>query len=156
MGLVHDDGNVAYSDGSLRVVDGDGQRLADDIDPRPYWDYIGEAVEPWSYLKSTYWKQAGYPDGLYRVGPLARLNVVDRLGTDEADDELAGVPRALGPVPVQLVPLPLRPADRDPPLHRDDRTPARRRRTSSTRTCSPAPTSTATRASAWPKRHAAR
>ena len=96
VGLVDGDGSVAYSDGALRVVDADGQRLADDVDPRPYWDYIGEAVEPWSYLKSTYWKAAGYPDGMYRVGPLARLNVVDQLGTDEADGELAEYRQRLG------------------------------------------------------------
>ncbi|HZL15522.1 MAG TPA: nickel-dependent hydrogenase large subunit, partial [Verrucomicrobiae bacterium] len=51
-------------------------------------DYIGEAVEPWSFLKSTYWKAMGYPDGIYRVGPLARLNVADRMGTPRADEEL--------------------------------------------------------------------
>jgi NAD-reducing hydrogenase large subunit len=88
MGLVHENGDVAYSDGLLRVVDGSGNRVADDIEPRPYWDYVGEAVEPWSYLKSTYWKELGYPDGMYRVGPLARLNVIDQLGTEEADVEL--------------------------------------------------------------------
>ena len=99
MGLVGDDGTAAYSDGTLRVVDANGQRLADDVDPRAYWDYIGEAVEPWSYLKSTYWKRSGYPDGMYRVGPLARLNVVDRLGTDEADGELAEYREALGRYP---------------------------------------------------------
>jgi NAD-reducing hydrogenase large subunit len=99
MGLVHDTGDVAYSDGALRVVDGDGNRLADDIDPKPYWDYIGEAVEPWSYLKSAYWKALGYPDGLYRVGPLARLNVVDQLGSDEADAELGEYRERLGRYP---------------------------------------------------------
>ena len=52
-----------------------GRSLADGLDPRPYQEYIGEAVEPWSYLKSAYWKALGYPDGIYRVGPLARLNV---------------------------------------------------------------------------------
>jgi NAD-reducing hydrogenase large subunit len=88
MGLVHENGNIGYSDGDMRVVDGNGRLLADHRDPRPYWEYLGESVEPWSYLKSTYWKEFGYPDGLYRVGPLARLNVVDRLGTPEADDEL--------------------------------------------------------------------
>jgi NAD-reducing hydrogenase large subunit len=72
----------------LRVIAGDGQVLADHMDPRPYWDHLEEAVEPWSFLKSTYWKAIGYPDGLYRVGPLARLNVIDRLGTAEADEEL--------------------------------------------------------------------
>jgi NAD-reducing hydrogenase large subunit len=99
MGLVHENGDVAYSDGLLRVVDGDGRRLADDIDPRPYQDYIGEAVEPWSYLKSVYWKDLGYPEGIYRVGPLARLNVVDQLGTDEADAELSEYRERLGRYP---------------------------------------------------------
>jgi NAD-reducing hydrogenase large subunit len=69
-------------------VDADGKTLADGVDPRRYEDYIGEAVEPWSYLKSTYWKAMGYPDGIYRVGPLARLNVADRTGTPRADEEL--------------------------------------------------------------------
>ena len=56
-----------------------GELLADRIDPRGYQDYLGEAVEPWSYLKSTYWKTLGYPEGVYRVGPLARVIVA---GTD--------------------------------------------------------------------------
>jgi NAD-reducing hydrogenase large subunit len=99
MGLVHDDGKAAYSDGEMRVIDGDGHALMDGADPRPYWDYIGEAVEPWSYLKSTYYKPLGYPDGLYRVGPLARLNVVDRLGTPAADVELAEYRARLGRYP---------------------------------------------------------
>jgi NAD-reducing hydrogenase large subunit len=30
----------------------------------------------------------GYPDGIHRVGPLARLNAADRCGTPEADKEL--------------------------------------------------------------------
>jgi NAD-reducing hydrogenase large subunit len=99
MGLVDADGHVAYSDGALRVVDADGRRVADDIDPRPYTDYLGEAVEPWSYLKSAYWKETGYPAGLYRVGPLARLNVSDRFGTSEADAELVEYRQRLGRYP---------------------------------------------------------
>jgi NAD-reducing hydrogenase large subunit len=81
MALVGPDGEVEHYDGRLRVVDAEGNRLADDIDPRPYWEYVGEAVEPWSYLKSAYWKDLGYPDGVYRVGSLARVNVADRMGT---------------------------------------------------------------------------
>lgn len=88
MGLVDHQGNVDHYGGWLRVVDADGRTLADGVDPRRYEDYIGEAVEPWSYLKSTYWKAMGYPDGIYRVGPLARLNVADRTGTPRADEEL--------------------------------------------------------------------
>jgi NAD-reducing hydrogenase large subunit len=89
MGLVHETGNAAYSDGSLRITDSKGRRLVDGGDARQYWEYFGEAVEPWSYLKSPYYKPLGYPDGIYRVGPLARLNVVDQLGTSAADEELA-------------------------------------------------------------------
>jgi NAD-reducing hydrogenase large subunit len=99
MGLVHETGNAAYSDGELRVIDGDGRILLDRANPRPYWDYIGEAVEPWSYLKSTYYKPLGYPAGLYRVGPLARLNVVDQLGTPRADHELSEYRGRLGRYP---------------------------------------------------------
>jgi len=40
------------------------------------------------YLKAPYYKPVGCPDGIYRVGPLARLNVADRCGTPEADKEL--------------------------------------------------------------------
>ena len=99
MGLVHESGNAAYSDGLLRVVDGNGWVLADGVDPRNYWDYLGETVEPWSYLKSTYFKPLGYPAGIYRVGPLARLNVVERLGTLAADAELAEYRERLGRYP---------------------------------------------------------
>jgi NAD-reducing hydrogenase large subunit len=88
MGLVDRHGNVDHYDGWLRVVDADGKMLADRVDPKSYNDYIGEAVEPWSYLKSTYWKAMGYPDGIYRVGPLARLNVAEKTGTPRADEEL--------------------------------------------------------------------
>ena len=32
-----------------------------------------------SYLKAPYFKPLGYPAGVYRVGPLARLNVAEAL-----------------------------------------------------------------------------
>ncbi len=60
-----------------------------DLDPGDYQQYIGEKVERWTYLKSPYYMPTGYPDGIYRVGPLARLNVADRCGTPRADQELA-------------------------------------------------------------------
>ena len=34
-------------------------------------------AHPWTYLKTSYYKPLGYPDGIYRVGPLARLNIID-------------------------------------------------------------------------------
>jgi NAD-reducing hydrogenase large subunit len=71
------------------VVDANGDITADRLDPIDYQNYIGEAVEPWSYLKFPYYKPAGYPNGMVRVGPLARLNIIDRCGTPKADQELA-------------------------------------------------------------------
>jgi len=59
------------------------------LDVLNYQDYIGEAVESFTYLKSPYYKPLGYPEGIYRVGPLARLNVIDRCGTPLADQEWA-------------------------------------------------------------------
>ena len=99
MGLVDDEGNVDHYDGKLRVMDADGHLLADRIDPRAYTEYLGEAVEPWSYLKSTYWKVLGYPAGVYRVGPLARVIVAAQMGTPRADMELDEFRRRLGRVP---------------------------------------------------------
>ncbi|MCA9934396.1 MAG: Ni/Fe hydrogenase subunit alpha [Ardenticatenaceae bacterium] len=88
MGLVTPEGGLEHYDGLLRVVDSEGKVLVDGIDPARYQEIIGEAVEPWSYLKFPYYKPYGYPDGMYRVGPLARLNVCDFAGTPRADREL--------------------------------------------------------------------
>jgi NAD-reducing hydrogenase large subunit len=89
MGLVNKDGNIEHLDGTLRVIDAKGHIVADGIEAQQYADYIGEAVEPWSYLKSPYYKPVGYPEGIYRVGPAARLNVCNGCGTPLADQEWA-------------------------------------------------------------------
>jgi NAD-reducing hydrogenase large subunit len=89
MGLVDEDGNLEFTEGNIRVVDSAGNVIADQLDPSDYQSFIGEAVEPYSYLKSPYYKPMGYPDGMYRVGPLARLNIVDRCNTPRADEEWA-------------------------------------------------------------------
>jgi NAD-reducing hydrogenase large subunit len=90
MGLVgQDSGELEHYYGRLRFTDANGNVVADDLDNNRYMDYIGEAVEPFSYLKSPYYKPMGYPAGIYRVGPLARLNIIDRCGTPVADQEWA-------------------------------------------------------------------
>ena len=90
MAIVKGDGaGLTFYDGNLRIVDASGKVAADGLKPANYAEYIGEKVEPWSYLKSTYYKPSGFPDGVYRVGPLARMNVADRCGTPRADQEMA-------------------------------------------------------------------
>jgi len=88
MGLVGANGEWEHYDGHLRFVDGGGNTIADHIKPIDYQKFIGEAVEASSYLKSPYYKPLGYPGGMYRVGPLARLNVCTHVGTPLADKEL--------------------------------------------------------------------
>ncbi|HEY9620012.1 MAG TPA: Ni/Fe hydrogenase subunit alpha [Crinalium sp.] len=88
MGLVGRDGAWEHYDGHLRFTDSHGNIVADQLNEDNYRDFIGEAVEPWSYLKFPYYKPLGYPDGIYRVGPLARLNVCSHIGTRAADQEL--------------------------------------------------------------------
>ncbi len=87
MGLVAKDGALEYYDGALRVTDSGGNILNDKIDPADYSQHFGEASESWSYLKFPYYKPMGYPKGMYRVGPLARVNICDYIPTPLAEEE---------------------------------------------------------------------
>lgn len=89
LGLVNEDGTLEHVQGKLRMIDARGNIVVDQMDPADYQDLIGEAVEEHSYLKSPYYKPLGYPDGIYRVGPAARLNVCSGCGTPLADQEWA-------------------------------------------------------------------
>lgn len=88
MALVSGDSYLEHYDGALRVVDERRKIIADNIKPSEYQDYIAEHVEPDSYLKSPYYKMMGYPEGIYRVGPLARLNCAERSGAPLTSVEL--------------------------------------------------------------------
>jgi NAD-reducing hydrogenase large subunit len=87
-GMVGRKGNLQLYDGMLRFRDAAGAIVKDEIPAEEYADYIGEASLRDSYLKAPYYKPIGYPHGIYRVGPLARLNTADRCGTPKADAEL--------------------------------------------------------------------
>ena len=97
-GLVDAGGRMQLYDGLLRFKDAEGGVVAGGIRARDYNRYIGEAAMRDSYLKSPYYKPMGYPEGVYRVGPLARLNAADLCGTPEADRELAELRQRFGPV----------------------------------------------------------
>ncbi len=86
-GLVTPENALELYDGDIRLVDKQGQQL-EKFDPRNYLDYIAEHVESWSYLKFPYYKKMGWPNGVYRVGPLGRLNASDKIDTPLANEEL--------------------------------------------------------------------
>lgn len=89
MGLITGNERPGYYEGKLRFMDATGKIVADNLDPARYREFMGEEVESFSYLKSPYYKPLGYPAGIYRVGPLARLNLSERCGTPLADQEWA-------------------------------------------------------------------
>jgi NAD-reducing hydrogenase large subunit len=98
-GLVGGSGDLRIYDGRIRFRAQDGSIVSEVEDPRDYSQYIGEASLGHSYLKAPFYKPVGFPNGIYRVGPLARLNAADRLGTREADAELAEFRQRLGRCP---------------------------------------------------------
>ncbi len=96
LSLVGPDGTWEHYSGKIRIVDAQGRVVADGLEPSRYREYIAEATEGWSYLKFPYYREAGYPEGVYRVGPLARLNCAESMGTPLADEALADF-RSLSP-----------------------------------------------------------
>ncbi len=93
LGLANEQGTWENYDGHLRFVDSEGNVVADNINPADYREYIGEATRRDSYLKSPYFKPLVGPgedvnNGIYRVGPLARLNVCETMGAPIADEAL--------------------------------------------------------------------
>ena len=86
-GLVTPNNGLELYDGDVRLIDRAGKQL-EKFDGRNYLDYIAEHVEDWSYLKFPYYKKLGWPDGVYRVGPLGRCNASDMIETPLANEEL--------------------------------------------------------------------
>jgi len=93
MGLVDENNFVNFYDGKIRVVSSKGKEIAK-FPVEKYYDYIAENVEEWSYIKFPYLKSIGWKgfidgddSGIYRVAPLARLNVADGMATELANQE---------------------------------------------------------------------
>ncbi|TDA65040.1 MAG: Ni/Fe hydrogenase subunit alpha [Chloroflexi bacterium] len=100
LGMVKPGNTLELYDGDIRLIDAAGKQM-ELFDGRTYLDYIAEHVEDWSYLKFPYYKKMGFPQGVYRVGPLGRLNVSDRMATPLADAELKAFKAINGGKPVE-------------------------------------------------------
>jgi NAD-reducing hydrogenase large subunit len=100
MGMVLDDGGLNLYDGKLRMIDADGNRL-EEFEGKDYLKHIGEHVEDWSYLKFPFYLKKGWPDGVYRVGPLGRLNAADSIPTPLAQEEFLQFKGLNGGMPVE-------------------------------------------------------
>ncbi len=106
MGLVDENNQVNFYDGKVRVVDPEGKEFVK-FAPPEYLDIIEEHVEPWSYVKFPYLKKVGWKgfvggsdNGIYRVGPLGRLNASEGMATPLAQQEYKRMYETLGGKPV--------------------------------------------------------
>jgi F420-non-reducing hydrogenase large subunit len=106
MGLVDEENKVNFYDGKIRIVDPEGKEVII-FAAKDYLKHLEERVEPWSYLKILYLKDIGWKgfidgkdSGIYRVAPLARLNVSDGMATSLAQGEYERLFEVLGGKPV--------------------------------------------------------
>ena len=99
-GQVTPENGLEFYEGDIRLVGSEGQQL-EKFDGRNYLDYIAEHVENWSYLKFPYYKKLGWPGGVYRVGPLGRLNAAEKIDTPLAQEEFLKFKALSGGKPVE-------------------------------------------------------
>lgn len=86
LGLITPENGLELYDGKIRLIDQYGEELERFL-VADYLDNIAEHVENWSYLKFPYYKKMGWPAGVYRVGPLGRLNIAEKIDTPLANEE---------------------------------------------------------------------
>jgi F420-non-reducing hydrogenase large subunit len=105
MGMVDENKRVNFYEGKLRVVNPKGEEFAL-FDYHDYINHIGEWIEPWTYIRMTHLRKVGWNGlnddkgtSLYRVGPLARLNVAESMYTPLAQKEYEAMFDILGGKP---------------------------------------------------------
>ncbi len=93
MGLVDENLAPNFYEGQVRVVSAQGNELFR-LPGEQALKRVAEHWEPWTYVKFPYlvdfgWQgfRAGLDSGIYRVGPLARLNVAEKMATPLAQEE---------------------------------------------------------------------
>jgi F420-non-reducing hydrogenase large subunit len=106
MGMVDDNNRVNFYDGKIRVVGPDGKEFAR-FRSQDYLDHIREHVEPWTYVRFSFLKKLGWKgfvdgeeSGVFRVAPLARLNVAEGMATPLAQEAYQRMFSVLGGKPV--------------------------------------------------------
>ena len=106
MGLVDENNNVNFYDGDIRVTDQQANEFLK-FNVNDYARNVEEHVEEWSYIKFPYLKDIGWKgftdgeeSGIYRVGPLGRLNAAEGMATPLANEEYKRMYETLGGKPI--------------------------------------------------------
>ena len=87
MGLVNKDGGYELYDGDIRVRNGKGENLFQ-FPAQEYYKRFEETTTAHSFTKIQYLKDMGSVGGLMRVGPLPRINVIDKMQWETAAEYL--------------------------------------------------------------------
>lgn len=95
VGLANKGVHTIFGDATVRVMSPDGKIVAD-FPKKNYLEYVAEHVAPHSYATHIFYKPAGYPAGIWRAGPLGRINVVDKMETPLAQEALKEFRDAVG------------------------------------------------------------
>ena len=106
MGMVDDKNKVNFYDGKIRVVNPTGKEFVK-FGSQDYLKHVGEHVEEWTYAKFPFLKAVGWKgqvpgadSGVFRVGPLGRLNASEGMATPLAQAEYEVMYKTLGGKPV--------------------------------------------------------
>ncbi len=106
MGLVDEKNRVSFYDGLVRVTDPQDKEFLK-FAGQDYLEHIREHVVEWNYVKVPYLKAVGYKglvdgkdSGIYRVGPLGRLNAADGMATPKANEHYRKMYDTFGTKPV--------------------------------------------------------
>ncbi|MFO0741717.1 MAG: Ni/Fe hydrogenase subunit alpha [Labilithrix sp.] len=104
LSIVAPDGKLDLYDGVLRARDANGAILFDGVASTDYGTKLRENVRSWSYMKFPFMVDVGPENGWYKVGPLARLQNCDAIGTPRAE---AARQEWLATAPGQIIHSPL-------------------------------------------------
>lgn len=88
------DGAVDFYDGDLAFMDTKGKVTK--FHPADYLNYVAENTVEYSYGKYPFWKALGFPNGMIRVGCLARMNVAEKYYTPKANEYLQDFRKSFG------------------------------------------------------------
>ncbi|NLI99272.1 Ni/Fe hydrogenase subunit alpha [bacterium] len=76
-------GSLSFYEGDVKVLNEDGSEALS-FKPEKYYDNVEEKHENWSYMKFPVLKSGSG----FRVGPLARVNIAQKIPTPKASEEL--------------------------------------------------------------------
>jgi NAD-reducing hydrogenase large subunit len=102
LSLVGESGELDLYDGRLRCIAPDGTSIFDRASPADYLELIAEEVRGWSYMKFPFLRALGPEHGWYRVGPLARMNVCERIPTPGAEAARLELKALAGGAPLHM------------------------------------------------------